>query len=200
VLAALMTSSAVAFAATSRYSDVSDTSPFLADIEWLAGTGITKGCTTDEFCPQDNVTREQMAAFLHRLATSRAVDAFTVQGLTPADLQGQTGPAGPTGAQGIQGIQGIQGAKGDTGDTGVVNVLTVSSAATGVAALATVDVSANCAATDLVTGGGFLSANPALVVLGSYPSDADTWTVRVTNTDTSSHDITVYARCADITP
>ncbi len=69
------------------------------------------------------------------------------------------------------------------------------------AALATVDVSANCAATDLVTGGGFLSANSALVVLGSYPSDTDTWTVRVNNTHGSiAYDITVYARCADITP
>jgi hypothetical protein len=81
----------------------------------------------------------------------------------------------------------------------VVNVLTVSSAATGVAASETVNVSADCAETDLVTGGGFLSASSMLVVLGSYPSDANTWTVSVTNTDGgSAHSITVYALCADI--
>ncbi len=42
---------------------------FEADIEWLAASGITKGCNppvNDMFCPNDSVTRGQMAAFLHR--------------------------------------------------------------------------------------------------------------------------------------
>ncbi len=43
-----------------------DDSEFEADIEWLAATGITKGCGADRFCPDDLVTRGQMAAFLHR--------------------------------------------------------------------------------------------------------------------------------------
>ena len=40
-----------------------------ADIEWLAGEGITKGCNPPDntlFCPDDSVTRGQMAAFLGR--------------------------------------------------------------------------------------------------------------------------------------
>ena len=44
-------------------------SVFAADIEWLAASGITKGCNpplNDRFCPDDPVTRGQMAAFLHR--------------------------------------------------------------------------------------------------------------------------------------
>ncbi|KAA3639348.1 MAG: S-layer homology domain-containing protein [Armatimonadetes bacterium] len=44
-------------------------SEFAADIEWLASTGITKGCNppaNDRFCPDSSVTRGQMAAFLHR--------------------------------------------------------------------------------------------------------------------------------------
>ncbi len=43
-------------------------SSFAADIEWLAASGITKGCNAanDKFCPNDPVTRGQMAAFLHR--------------------------------------------------------------------------------------------------------------------------------------
>ena len=43
-------------------------STFRADIEWLAATGVTKGCsaTGPKFCPNDPVTRGQMAAFLHR--------------------------------------------------------------------------------------------------------------------------------------
>ena len=44
-------------------------SQFIADIEWLLGEGITSGCnppTNDRFCPTDDVTRGQMAAFLSR--------------------------------------------------------------------------------------------------------------------------------------
>ncbi len=46
----------------------SQDSVFAADILWLAGSGITKGCSEagDVFCPDDPVTRGQMAAFLVR--------------------------------------------------------------------------------------------------------------------------------------
>jgi hypothetical protein len=46
-----------------------NTSVFEADIEWLGATGVTKGCnppSNDRFCPNDAVTRGQMAAFLTR--------------------------------------------------------------------------------------------------------------------------------------
>jgi hypothetical protein len=46
-----------------------DTSVFEADIEALAAAGITRGCNppvNDRFCPDDPVTRGQMAAFLVR--------------------------------------------------------------------------------------------------------------------------------------
>jgi dipeptidyl aminopeptidase/acylaminoacyl peptidase len=39
---------------------------FENDINRLAASGITKGCTATTFCPSSAVTREQMAAFLHR--------------------------------------------------------------------------------------------------------------------------------------
>jgi hypothetical protein len=41
---------------------------FVNNILWLAEEGITKGCVQDgtSFCPNDNVTRGQMAAFLVR--------------------------------------------------------------------------------------------------------------------------------------
>jgi hypothetical protein len=48
-----------------------DGSVFEADIAKLAAAGITKGCnppTNDRFCPESNVTRGQMAAFLRRAA------------------------------------------------------------------------------------------------------------------------------------
>jgi hypothetical protein len=46
-----------------------DTSVFETDIATLAAAGITHGCnppSNTEFCPRQSVTREQMAAFLHR--------------------------------------------------------------------------------------------------------------------------------------
>jgi hypothetical protein len=46
-----------------------DGSIFEDDIEWLAATGVTKGCNppdNTQFCPNDFVTRGQMAAFLER--------------------------------------------------------------------------------------------------------------------------------------
>jgi hypothetical protein len=42
---------------------------FEADIEWAAEVGVTKGCNPPAntlFCPKDQVSREQMAAFLVR--------------------------------------------------------------------------------------------------------------------------------------
>jgi glucose/arabinose dehydrogenase len=47
------------------FSDDND-SEFEADIERLAAAGITRGCTTTLFCPDDDITRGQMAAFLVR--------------------------------------------------------------------------------------------------------------------------------------
>jgi hypothetical protein len=66
--------------AAGGFVDVADDSVFIADIQWMKDAGITKGCnppTNDMFCPASNVTRQQMAAFMHRLAASRVVDAKT---------------------------------------------------------------------------------------------------------------------------
>ena len=45
-----------------------DGSIFEADIEWLAAVGVTLGCNPAGtlFCPDDSVSRAQMAAFMHR--------------------------------------------------------------------------------------------------------------------------------------
>ncbi|MDH5422789.1 MAG: S-layer homology domain-containing protein [Acidimicrobiia bacterium] len=77
-----------AAAALSRFLDVPDDSPFLADIEWLADSGVTNGCGTDVFCPDGSVNRAQMAAFLHRLAENevvKAASALTADAALTAD-------------------------------------------------------------------------------------------------------------------
>ncbi|CAN5756649.1 hypothetical protein BH23ACT5_BH23ACT5_20870 [soil metagenome] len=51
-----------------------DDSVFEADIERLAAAGVTRGCNppaNTRFCPDDPVTRGQMAAFLHRALDDR---------------------------------------------------------------------------------------------------------------------------------
>ena len=54
---------------SSSFSDVASDSPFRKAIASLADAGITRGCnppSNTRFCPDDPVTRGQMAAFLYR--------------------------------------------------------------------------------------------------------------------------------------
>jgi hypothetical protein len=60
-------------------TDVPDTNIFHGDITWLADNDITRGCnppTNTLFCPKDNVTREQMAAFMRRNAQTFGTAGF----------------------------------------------------------------------------------------------------------------------------
>lgn len=65
------------------FEDVPDNHTFFADISWLSVTGITRGCnppTNDRFCPDDSVTRGQMAAFISRAmgySDGDEIDFFT---------------------------------------------------------------------------------------------------------------------------
>ncbi len=56
-------------ATTTDYFTDDGTSAHEGDINRLAASGITGGCGTRTFCPRAGVTREQMAAFLHRGTT-----------------------------------------------------------------------------------------------------------------------------------
>ena len=51
-------------------------SPFANYISWLASTGITTGWADGTFRPGNTVTREAMAAFLHRAYAGAAAQAF----------------------------------------------------------------------------------------------------------------------------
>ncbi len=41
-------------------------SSFNTDIVWFFGSGSTSGCSPERYCPNDPITRGQMAAFLGR--------------------------------------------------------------------------------------------------------------------------------------
>lgn len=55
-----------AFAAEVTFSDVPENHLFYKDVEQMVDKGITKGCSGDEYCPDEHVTRAQMASFLVR--------------------------------------------------------------------------------------------------------------------------------------
>jgi hypothetical protein len=54
--------------ATHNFSDVPDNAFFHAFVQFLVDNGITGGCENGHFCPEDPVTRGQMAVFLKKLA------------------------------------------------------------------------------------------------------------------------------------
>lgn len=67
--------------ASHQFNDVATDHVFHEDIAWLAESGITRGCNppaNDEFCPEDSVTRGQMAAFLHRLGESQVEETIAI--------------------------------------------------------------------------------------------------------------------------
>jgi hypothetical protein len=84
--------------ASHSFNDVPSSNTFHADIAWLSDANVTRGCnppTNTEFCPDDPVTREQMAAFMRRLAQylgaedgtpSQADNANTFDGMTLGEV------------------------------------------------------------------------------------------------------------------
>ena len=63
----LVTSLSALAVPCSGFDDVDPLSPFCADVTWMKNRGITLGCAANQYCPNDVVTRLQMAAFMHRL-------------------------------------------------------------------------------------------------------------------------------------
>ena len=74
------------------FDDVSDGSTHIDGITFMKTSGVSVGCDAlNNYCPKDNVTREQMGTFMYRLsgndpATPPSVNADTVDGYEAADL------------------------------------------------------------------------------------------------------------------
>ena len=97
--------------AVGGFGDVEEGDTHADAIEWLLGAGVTEGCEPGQYCPDEPVTRAQMASFLQRLAgqdpdVDPSVDAATVLGNTPEELAGEPGPTGPAGPPGPAGADG----------------------------------------------------------------------------------------------
>lgn len=78
--AATVAAPAVHAAPCVGFTDLDDSSSFCQFVEWIKNRSITQGCTATEYCPNNSVTRLQMAAFMKRLG-----DALTPV-LVAADL------------------------------------------------------------------------------------------------------------------
>lgn len=68
--------------ASHQFSDVPNSDWAHDDISWIRDAGVTLGCGDGNYCPDDFVTRREMAAFLQRLGTKQVVDAKEVNGGT----------------------------------------------------------------------------------------------------------------------
>ncbi len=94
----------VVYAAHS-FDDVPDSNQFHGSISWMKDNGVTVGCNppaNTEFCPDDNVTREQMSSFMRRYAqtigsagatVTDPADTVTVSGTTYVELSTVTAAA-----------------------------------------------------------------------------------------------------------
>jgi hypothetical protein len=82
LVTALLSIGSLAYA-THSFTDVPDDHTFHGDIEWMKDSGITIGCNppaNTQYCPEDDVSRAQIAAFFRRAAESQVFDAGTLDG------------------------------------------------------------------------------------------------------------------------
>ncbi|MGI5824799.1 MAG: S-layer homology domain-containing protein [Bacillota bacterium] len=56
------------------FSDVKESAYYHDAVVWAAENGIVKGYSTEEFAPDDNITREQLSAVLYRYAEFKGYD------------------------------------------------------------------------------------------------------------------------------
>jgi hypothetical protein len=86
LVAACCSSPCALAAPCAGFTDVDDPSDFCQNVDWLKNRAITLGCHVPSappiYCPKDNVSRLQMAAFLNRLGTA----------LTPTQLPIEVAP------------------------------------------------------------------------------------------------------------
>ena len=74
----------------SRFSDVTATTPHALEIWWLASQGISEGWSDGTFRPTNTVVRQDMAAFLHRLAGNEPLDPAAAEGVSFTDVDEST--------------------------------------------------------------------------------------------------------------
>lgn len=85
--------------ASHQFTDVPDSNVFHNSIDWMKDNAITVGCNppaNTQYCPDDSVTRGQMAAFMKRLSEKEVVNAGLLGGAGPSSYQGSVAGVIPT--------------------------------------------------------------------------------------------------------
>ena len=67
---------------THSFADVADGEWYAQAVAWAAESGIVNGVSDTEFAPNDNITREQMAAIIYRYAKIKGYDTEKASELT----------------------------------------------------------------------------------------------------------------------
>ena len=65
---------------TVHFSDVANDSMIADAVEWMYDRGISNGCGGGKYCPDDNVTRGQLALFLYRMGAQPLTQTNTNTG------------------------------------------------------------------------------------------------------------------------
>ena len=111
------------------FSDVADGQWYTDAVVWAAETGITVGTSADTFNPNDNVTREQMATVLYRVAEYESLDPIEVTGdlsaFPDADEVAEFATEAMTWAVGQKIIAGVDGNLAPDGTATRAQVATV---------------------------------------------------------------------------
>src|SRR3970282_2887763 len=132
----------VAVFASHQFNDVTDSHIFHTGISWMKDKTTTVRCNppgNTNYCPDDNVTRGQMATFMKRLAENNVVDAATLDGVDStefvqtADTAVYTTPIWGAAIDGL--IDGQVSITGDVDAATKILALTVESPGPGVLAL-----------------------------------------------------------------
>ena len=177
----VVTAVVVAPAAAYAFNDVPSDSPHKDGIAYVDSANITHGCDNNgNYCPDNPVTRGQMATFLYRAsgndpATAPSVNAAKVGGKTAAELQGAQGPPGVSGY-----------------------VLTQKQATSANVNEFTFDISCPTVGQKALGGGGNQQAN--FVLAASYPDAGGGWHVVWSSLDGANHTFagTAYVICATV--
>jgi hypothetical protein len=88
--------------ATHSFTDVPDTHTFHEDIEWMKASGVTRGCNPPAntlYCPEDDVKRSQMAAFMRRFSQYLGAEDGTPALADHATTAGNANDAAQLGGQ-----------------------------------------------------------------------------------------------------
>jgi hypothetical protein len=207
---------AVTASAAHSFLDVPDTHTFHDDIEWMKDSGVTRGCNppaNTNYCPDDFVTRGQMAAFFHRFSQAGVADAGTLQGKDSSQFLDSNDKAADSDlldgkdsteflgknekaadSDKLDGLDSSEFLKvGDDLGSGLAGSIYIATETEEWLLAVNNQVIASCDSGDVLIGGGYQAEGILEVnVEDSYPSGED-WIVR--GTASVLADVTAYAIC-----